>query len=105
MHATQIRYRFKAILRRAGLPTNRRVYDLRHTCATLLAAAGVHPKVISERLGHADPAFTMRTYTAFLGSMQGQAADAFERRFGTRQAERPQPPLQGRMQPSISSPS
>jgi integrase len=44
---------FKAVLKAAGLPPTIRLYDLRHTSATLLLAAGEHPKVVSERLGHA----------------------------------------------------
>jgi integrase len=35
---------FKALLGRAGLPTGTRLYDLRHTCATLLLNSNVHPK-------------------------------------------------------------
>jgi integrase len=44
---------FKPVLRAAGLPPSVRLYDLRHTCATLLLQAGVNPKVVAERLGHA----------------------------------------------------
>jgi integrase len=43
---------FKPLLVSAGLP-NIRLYDLRHTAATLALAAGVLPKVVSEQLGHA----------------------------------------------------
>jgi integrase len=39
-----------------------RLHDLRHTHATLLLKAGVPLKVVSERLGHSTPAFTMATY-------------------------------------------
>lgn len=39
-----------------------RLYDTRATHGTLLAEAGVNPKVLSERLGHTDVAFSMRTY-------------------------------------------
>jgi len=41
---------FKPLLQDAGLP-DIRMYDLRHTCATLLLAAGEHPKVVSETAG------------------------------------------------------
>lgn len=44
------RRHFKQILTAAKLP-DIRLYDLRHTCATLLLAAGENPKVVSERLG------------------------------------------------------
>ena len=54
-----VRY-FKPLLESAGLP-NIRLYDLRHTAATLALAAGVSPKVVSEQLGHASAAFTLRS--------------------------------------------
>ena len=50
---------FKPILKRAGLP-NIRLYDLRHTAATLALTVGVSPKVVSEQLGHTSAAFTSR---------------------------------------------
>jgi integrase len=37
---------FKAVLKRAGLPATVRLYDLRHTCATLLLCRNVHPKYV-----------------------------------------------------------
>ena len=52
-----------------------RMYDLRHTCATLMLRGGVNAKVVSERLGHSSVAFTMDTYAAFLPEMQEEAAD------------------------------
>jgi integrase len=52
-----------------------RLYDLRHSCATLLLRAGVNPKVASERLGHASVAFTMDVYAAYLPDMQEEAAE------------------------------
>src|SRR6185369_15352064 len=51
---------FQPILKRAGLPKIR-LYDLRHSCATLLLAANEHPKVVSERLGHASITLTLDT--------------------------------------------
>lgn len=52
---------FNKIAKRAGLKL--RLHDLRHTHATLMLKAGVHPKIVSERLGHATVAFTLDTYT------------------------------------------
>lgn len=63
---------FKPLLKEAGLP-DIRLYDLRHTCATLLLAAGVHPKVVADRLGHADITLTLGTYSHVLPSMQEAA--------------------------------
>ena len=53
------------------------LHDLRHTHATLLLKAGVHVKVVSERLGHANVAFTMNVYQHILPGMQAAAADTF----------------------------
>lgn len=53
------------------------LHDLRHTHATLLLKSGVHVKVVSERLGHANVAFTMNVYQHVLPGMQAEAADTF----------------------------
>jgi integrase len=53
------------------------LHDLRHTHATLLLKAGVHVKVVSERLGHASVAFTMNVYQHVLPGMQAEAAGTF----------------------------
>jgi integrase len=72
------RRHFKPILKAAGLPSDFRVYDLRHSCATLLLAAGENPKVVSERLGHASITLTLDIYSHVLPSMQQQAAERLE---------------------------
>ncbi len=69
---------YKRILAQAGLPDKFRLYDLRHTCATLLLLAGVHPKIVSERLGHSSIRETLDTYSHVLPSMQREASDALE---------------------------
>ncbi len=69
--------RFKSILELAGLP-NIRLYDLRHTAATLALAAGVPAKVVAEQLGHASVAFTLDTDAHVLPHMQDEAAAKFE---------------------------
>lgn len=53
------------------------LHDLRHTHATLLLRAGVPVKVVSERLGHANPAFTLTVYQHVLPGMQEKAATLF----------------------------
>jgi integrase len=73
---------FKLILERAGLPEIR-LYDLRHTCATLLLLANVPAKVVSERLGHASVTITLNVYSHILPDMQRQAADALHKVFTT----------------------
>jgi integrase len=45
-----------------ALPIGTRFHDLRHVYASTLIAAGVHPKVLQERLGHASISETMDTY-------------------------------------------
>lgn len=69
---------FKPMLRRAELPESIRLYDLRHTCATLLLIAGVNPKVVSERLGHSSVVITLDTYSHVLPSMQRAASERLE---------------------------
>lgn len=69
---------FKPALERAGLPSSVRLYDLRHTHATLLMLAGVHIKVVSERLGHSSIGITLDTYSHVLPNMQLDAARKFD---------------------------
>ena len=66
---------FKAALEQAGLPNAIRLYDLRHTSASLLYAQGVLPLQIAEILGHSDPGFTLRTYTHTWDALRHDAAD------------------------------
>lgn len=54
-----------------------RLHDLRHTHATILLAAGVPVKVVSERLGHANPTITLRVYAHVMPGMQAEAAAKF----------------------------
>lgn len=60
--------------KRLGLPRIR-LHDLRHTWATLALQSGVHPKVVSERLGHSTIAITLDTYSHVTPSLQREAAD------------------------------
>jgi integrase len=68
---------FKSVIKETGLP-DIRFHDLRHTHATLLLAAGVHPKVVQERLGHSQISLTLDTYSHVIPSLQTEAADQFE---------------------------
>jgi len=51
-----------------------RLHDLRHTHATLALQAGIHPKVVSDRLGHATISITLDTYSHAIPAMQEEAA-------------------------------
>lgn len=68
---------FKALLARAGLP-DIRFHDLRHSCASLLVAAGHHPRVIMEALGHSQIAVTMDTYAHVYRGSLSAVADTME---------------------------
>ncbi len=53
-------------------------HGLRHTCATLLLAKGVHPKIVSEMLGHANIGITLDTYSHVIPSMDDATAGAMD---------------------------
>ena len=72
------RRHFKPLLEKAKLP-DIRLYDLRHSCASLLLAAGENPKVVSERLGHASIVLTMDVYSHVLPNMQQAATEKLEK--------------------------
>src|SRR5712691_6719872 len=74
-------WRFLVI--RSGLP-HVRFHDLRHAHATLLLCQGVHPKVVSERLGHSTVGITLDIYSHVIPGMQAEAALAFDRLFPER---------------------
>lgn len=65
--------RFIKLSRDAGL-RRIRLHDLRHTHATLALQAGVHPKIVSERLGHSAVSFTLDVYTHAIPHLQKEAA-------------------------------
>jgi len=70
-----ITHRFTDVAAAAKVP-GVRFHDLRHAYATSLLRGGVHPKVVSEALGHASTAFTMDVYSHVVPSMKEQAAEA-----------------------------
>lgn len=67
----------RPILVKAELPPMK-FHDLRHTCATLLLGKGVHPKIVSELLGHSDINVTLNLYSHVTPTMQKQAVDALD---------------------------
>jgi integrase len=75
IHPALFSYYFQRRVRLAGV-RRIRLHDLRHTHATHALRAGVHPKVVSERLGHSTITITLDTYSHVLPSMQREAAEA-----------------------------
>ena len=65
---------FKNALERAGITRDVRLYDLRHSMATLALEAGIHPKVVSDRLGHSTTQLTLDTYSHVTPSMEDKAS-------------------------------
>jgi integrase len=61
------------------LPTSIRLYDLRHTAATLLISDGVDARTVADRLGHSDVSLTLGTYTHVTDEMQARATQGMER--------------------------
>ena len=74
LHPDTITATFKSIIRNLDVPQIR-LHDLRHTSATLALKAGIHPKVVSERLGHATVSITLDLYSHVLDGMQAEAAE------------------------------
>jgi integrase len=77
MAQQRMREVFARLLKAADLPAMR-VYDLRHSCATLLLEKGLSLKIVSERLGHSTTALTADTYSHVTPGMQQQATDVLE---------------------------
>ena len=72
-----ITHTFRKILRKADLPIVC-LHDLRHAHATLMLRAGVHPKIVSERLGHSNVGITLDTYSHVVSGLQEAAARRFD---------------------------
>jgi len=73
LHPQVVSRAFGQAVKAAKLPEIR-LHDLRHTHATLALRAGIHPKVVSERLGHATISITLDTYSHAIPAMQEEAA-------------------------------
>ena len=74
-----VRLHFKRALKAAGLKAEYRLYDLRHSMATLLAGSGINPKVVAERLGHSNINTTLEVYTHVTPGMQREASELLEK--------------------------
>jgi integrase len=69
---------WKRLLEKIGM-RKIRFHDMRHTCASLLFSANVHPKVVQEQLGHSSIKITLDRYSHMMPNMQSEAAKALER--------------------------
>jgi integrase len=77
MQPEMVTREFKAIIAASGLP-DMRLHDLRHSCATLLLAQGVHPKLVQETLGHSTYQLTMDTYSHMIPQLRNEVADRMD---------------------------
>jgi integrase len=73
LHPQMVSRAFARAIAAVKLPAIR-LHDLRHTHATLAFQAGIHPKVVSERLGRASISITLDTYSHAIPAMQEDAA-------------------------------
>jgi integrase len=78
-HGNFMRKHFKPALPRAGLPSSTRFHDLRHTYASLLIAAGGHPRAVIERLGHSSITVTLGTYGHLFPTLDEALTEALDR--------------------------
>jgi integrase len=82
LNLDRARYVHKLILSDAGLPKTFKLKVSRHSCASALLKAGVHPKVVSDRLGHAKISTTLDIYTAIEEAQQRDASERLGDMFG-----------------------
>jgi integrase len=73
LHPNSVSKRFARLVAVSGLPRIR-LHDLRYTHATIALRAGVHPKIVSERLGHSTVSLTLDVYSHAVPHMQKEAA-------------------------------
>jgi len=74
IHPERFTRGFSEAVRRLGLPVIR-LHDLRHGWATLALKRGIHPKVVQERLGHANIGITLDTYSHVIAGLHEEAAE------------------------------
>jgi len=71
---------FARAAKKAGAP-NATFHGLRHLHATELLRAGMHPRIVQERLGHGDVTVTLNTYSHVVPGLQERAAETFDEAF------------------------
>ena len=69
---------FKRYLAEAGISTDVRFHDLRHTAGTFALRHGLPLRAVSKTLGHSDPAMTLRRYAHVLEDMEDEGGRAMD---------------------------
>jgi len=77
LYGSNVTREFQRMLEHAGL-RRLRFHDMRHACASLLIAQGVHPRIVMETLGHSQIGITMNLYSHVLPEAQRQAASKMD---------------------------
>jgi site-specific recombinase XerD len=96
MHSETLSGQFIRQAKRAGLPPIR-LHDLRHSVASILLAAGTHPKVVFELLGHSSIGLTLDTYSHVIPSLAEEAASVVAAAVLRGAPTPPQPPPSGQV--------
>ncbi len=86
LSASTLGHAFARVVTKAGRG-HLRLHDLRHLNASMLLQAGIHPKVVSERLGHSSVAFTLDVYSHVMPAIQKAAAQRLEETLDSRVVE------------------
>jgi integrase len=77
LYPNTVTHTFAKVAARAGMP-HLRLHDLRHIHATMLLKAGVHPRIVQERLGHSSIATTLDIYSHTVPGLQKAAAERLD---------------------------
>lgn len=75
LYPSNVRRNFKLVLERAGLPSEVRFHDLRHTMASVWLRKGANPKIVQERLGHSSARVTLDIYSHLTPTIQAEKTD------------------------------
>ncbi len=84
---------WRRTIRKLGLSP--RFHDLRHTHASLMLKGGVHPKIVSERLGHSSISITLDVYSHTVPGLGQAAALRFDEVLGSKRVAKPQSATSG----------
>ncbi|MDR3423895.1 MAG: site-specific integrase [Alphaproteobacteria bacterium] len=91
VHPRTITHKFMSAIRRLPDLPRVRFHDLRHSHATQLLTAGIHPKIAQERLGHSSIMTTLDLYSHVTDTMQDEAASKLDEAFRSAANNKPSP--------------